>query len=55
MLWNYLRAQTFEIYVTLFMLGLYYHLVSGLDPGRVAGDRVASSHLLAAGSPGAGE
>ena len=29
--WNYLRAQTFEIYVTLFMLGLYYHLVSGLD------------------------
>jgi hypothetical protein len=25
--WNYLRAQTFEIYVTLFMLGLYYHLV----------------------------
>jgi hypothetical protein len=47
--WNYLRAQTFEIYVTLFMLGLYYHLVSGLDRKRVAGDRVASSHLLAAG------
>ena len=47
--WNYLRAQTFEIYVTLFMLGLYYHLVSGLDWKRVAGDRVASRHLLAAG------
>ena len=48
--WNYLRAQTFEIYVSLFMLGLYYHLVlvSGLDRERVAGDRVASSHLLAA-------
>jgi hypothetical protein len=47
--WNYLRAQTFEIYVSLFMLGLYYHLVSGLDRERVAGDRVASSHLFAAG------
>ena len=48
--WNYLRAQTFEIYVTLFMLGLYYHLVSGLDRERVAGDRVGSGHLLAAGT-----
>ena len=47
--WNYLRAQTFEIYVTLFMLGLYYHLVSGLDCGPVASDRVGNSHLLAAG------
>ena len=47
--WNYLRAQTFEIYVTLFMLGLYYHLLSALDRERVAGGRVASSHLLAAG------
>jgi hypothetical protein len=47
--WNYLRAQTFEIYVTLFMLGLYYHLVSGLDRERVAGDRATSGHLLAAG------
>jgi hypothetical protein len=47
--WNYLRAQTFEIYVSLFMLGLYYHLVSGLDWERAAGDRVASSHLLAGG------
>jgi hypothetical protein len=47
--WNYLRAQNFEIYVTLFMLGLYYHLVSGLDRERVAGDQAASSHLLAAG------
>ncbi|MBV8378323.1 MAG: hypothetical protein JO279_15100 [Verrucomicrobia bacterium] len=47
--WNYLRAQTFEIYVGFFMLGLYYHLVSGLDRERLTGDRVASSHLLAAG------
>ena len=47
--WNYLRAQTFEVYVTLFMLGLYYHLVSGLDPERVAGDRAAKGHLLVAG------
>jgi len=46
--WNYLRAQTFEIYVTLFMLGLYYHLVSGLDRERGESDRVVSSHLLAA-------
>ena len=46
--WNYLRAQTFEIYVTLFMLGLYYHLVSGLDWERAASDRAGSSHLLAA-------
>lgn len=43
--WNYLRAQTFEIYVTLFMLGLYYHLVSSLDCGHVAGDRLENSHL----------
>ena len=47
--WNYLRAQTFEIYVTLFMLGLYYHLVSGLDWERGAADRLRNSHLLAAG------
>jgi len=47
--WNYLRAQTFEIYVTLFMLGLFYHLVSGVDSERAASDRVGSGHLLAAG------
>lgn len=29
--WNYLRAQTFEIYLTLFLLGFYYHFVSGLN------------------------
>ena len=29
--WNYLRAQTFEIYHTLFLLAFYYHFVSGLD------------------------
>jgi hypothetical protein len=46
--WNYLRAQTFEIYVTLFMLGLYYHLVSGLDSERAASSRAKRSHLLAA-------
>jgi hypothetical protein len=47
--WNYLRAQTFEVYVTLFMLGLYYHLMSGLDLERVVGDRMERGHLLAAG------
>jgi hypothetical protein len=47
--WNYLRAQTFEIYVTLFMLGLYYHLVSGLDWERGATNRLRNRHLLAAG------
>jgi hypothetical protein len=26
--WNYLRAQTFEIYVTLFLVAFYYHFVS---------------------------
>lgn len=29
--WNYLRAQTFEIYLTLFLLGFYYHFVSALN------------------------
>jgi hypothetical protein len=29
--WNYLRAQTFETYVTLFMLAFYFHFVSALD------------------------
>jgi hypothetical protein len=28
--WNYLRAQTFEIYHTLFMLAFYYHFVTAL-------------------------
>jgi hypothetical protein len=46
--WNYLRAQTFEIYVTLFMLGLYYHLVSGLHWERAATDQLGRNHLLAA-------
>ena len=29
--WNYLRAQTFEIYLTLFFLAFYYHFVSALE------------------------
>ena len=29
--WNYLRAQTFEIYLTLFLLGFYYHFVFALN------------------------
>ena len=29
--WNYLRAQTFEIYLTLFLLAFYYHFVSALN------------------------
>jgi hypothetical protein len=47
--WNYLRTQTFEIYVALFMLGLYYHLVTALDGKRGAGDRPRNIHLLAGG------
>ncbi len=34
--WNYLRAQTFETYLTLMALGLYYHLIRGRDDGRTA-------------------
>jgi hypothetical protein len=30
--WNYLRAQTVEIYQTLFVIALYYHLVRHLRP-----------------------
>src|SRR5579864_2372548 len=29
--WNYLRAQTFEIYLTLFFLAFFYHFVSALN------------------------
>jgi hypothetical protein len=29
--WNYLRAQTFEIYHTLFLLAFFYHFVVALD------------------------
>lgn len=29
--WNYLRAQTFEIYLTLFLLAFYYHFISALN------------------------
>jgi hypothetical protein len=29
--WHYLRAQTFEIYLTLFVLAFYYHFASGCD------------------------
>ncbi|HXM74509.1 MAG TPA: glycosyltransferase family 39 protein [Chthoniobacterales bacterium] len=32
--WNYLRAQTFETYVTLFMLAFYYHFVSAWNCER---------------------
>jgi hypothetical protein len=32
--WNYLRAQTFEIYHTLFLLTFYYHFVSAFDLQR---------------------
>lgn len=32
--WNYLRSQTFEIYLTLFFLAFYYHFVSARDPEK---------------------
>ena len=45
--WNYLRAQTFEIYVTLLMVAFVYHFLSaqtaGVWPG---GDRKHRVHLL---------
>ncbi len=32
--WNYLRAQTFEIYHTLFLIAFYYHFVTALHAYR---------------------
>jgi hypothetical protein len=32
--WNYLRAQTFEIYLTLLMLAFYYHFISARERER---------------------
>ena len=37
--WNYLRAQTFEIYHTLFLLAFYYHFVTALDLYRGNGNK----------------
>lgn len=37
--WNYLRAQTFEIYQTFFMLAFYYHFVTALGLYRSGEDR----------------
>jgi hypothetical protein len=44
--WNYLRAQTFEIYHTLFLLAFYYHLVSGFDLQRTDSNRRKSDAQL---------
>jgi hypothetical protein len=41
--WNYLRAQTFEIYHTLFLLAFYYHLVSAYDLQRTDSNRRKSN------------
>jgi hypothetical protein len=41
--WNYLRAQTFEIYHTLFLLAFYYHFVTSLDLYRGNGDKRTSN------------
>ena len=47
--WNYLRAQNFEIYQTLFLLAAYYHLTAySAPPGRGARAR-PESHLILAG------
>lgn len=47
--WNYLRAQTFEIYLTLFLVAFYYHFVSALNSEpRSSGNRqwlLAASYL----------
>lgn len=44
--WNYLRAQTFEIYLTLFFIAFYYHFVAGLNSGQR--DRRNRQFLVAA-------
>ncbi len=43
--WNYLRAQTFEIYLTLFFLAFFYHFVSALNSEQ---RRVRNRQLLTA-------
>lgn len=48
--WNYLRAQTFETYVTLFMVAFYYHFVS-THPGSLPSqseEKRARCHLFLA-------
>jgi hypothetical protein len=49
--WNYLRAQTFEIYLTLFVLGLFFHLreilSSSVDLNKT-GHLIASALYLSA-------
>ena len=44
--WNYLRAQTFEIYHTLFLLAFYYHFVSAFDLQRNDSNRRKSNAQL---------
>jgi hypothetical protein len=47
--WNYLRAQTFEIYHTLFLLAFYYHFVTALDTYRAKSDgRTGNTQFLIA-------
>jgi hypothetical protein len=46
--WNYLRAQTFEIYHTLFLLAFCYHFVTALGLYRGSGDKRANAHLFGA-------
>ena len=46
--WNYLRAQTFEIYLTLFLIAFFYHFVSARTAAP-ANTKHRSYHLLAAG------
>lgn len=43
--WNYLRARTFEIYLTLLMLAFYYHFMSAREHERTTS---RGRHFLAA-------
>ena len=51
--WNYLRAQNSEIYQTLFMLALFYHLTScsrpSISDGKKLENRLDNRHLIVAG------
>jgi hypothetical protein len=46
--WNYLRAQTFEIYIAFFMLAFCYHLLRAFDAPRIEPRLSQRVHYLCA-------
>ena len=46
--WNYLRAQNSDMYQTMFLLGLYYHLTLSNESGTKNRDRIIAGAYLAA-------